>query len=610
MENYDPKAIEGKWQKRWEDLKLFKSEEKPTEDKAYVLEMFPYPSGRIHMGHVRNYTIGDAIARFLKMKGKKVLHPMGWDAFGLPAENAAIKQGIHPAKWTYENIDYMRNQLKILGLSYDWDREVATCDPEYYRWNQWIFLKMLEKGIAYRKKALVNWCPHDQTVLANEQVIDGRCWRCGTPIVQKEVPSWFLKITAYAEDLLKDLEKLEGKWPKQVIIQQRNWIGRSEGALVKFKTPVGDVEIFTTRPDTLFGATFMVLAPEHPMARELAKEGGREKEFEEFFKKVSSMSTRERTTLKEKEGVFLGVYAENPVNGEKIPIWSANYVLYEYGTGAIMAVPAHDQRDWEFAKKYGLKIVPVVIPEEGEWDFEKGAYEGPGKLVNSGDFSGMDSQKAKEEITRWLEKRGLGERKITYRLRDWNISRQRYWGTPIPVIYCEKCGIVPVPEEDLPVKLPLDVEFSGRGNPLETSEEFLNTPCPKCGSPARRETDTMDTFFDSSWYFLRFCDPKNEKMPFDPEKAKAWMPVDFYIGGIEHAVLHLLYARFFQKFLRDIGLSDLDEPFERLITQGMVLKKWVSVGRVLEALGLSEEDDLEKLIEKLKEVVHHDEQRV
>ncbi len=601
MEPYNPREVEKKWQKRWEEEGVFKARDFEG-DKFYVLEMFPYPSGRIHMGHVRNYTIGDAIARFLKMKGKNLLHPMGWDAFGLPAENAAIKHGIHPAKWTYENIDYMRRQLKLLGFSYDWEREIATCDPEYYRWNQWIFLKMYEKGIAYRKTAVVNWCPHDETVLANEQVIEGKCWRCGTPVVQKEIPSWFLRITSYAERLLEDLKKLEGKWPDRVIAQQRNWIGKSEGAVLKFFVEDTPVEVFTTRPDTVFGATFMVLAPEHPLTLELAKRGGKGEEVRKFLEKVRSQSTRDRTTAQEKEGIFLGVYAENPATGKKIPVWTANYVLYEYGTGAIMAVPAHDQRDWDFAKKYGIELVPVIVPEGEDWDFEKGAYEGRGKLINSGEFTGMDSEEAKGKITQWLSSKGLGEKKITYKLRDWNISRQRYWGTPIPVIHCDRCGTVPVPEDRLPVRLPLDVKFTGRGNPLATSEEFVKTACPKCGGPARRETDTMDTFFDSSWYFLRYCDPKNEEAPFSKEKTDYWMPVDTYIGGIEHAVLHLLYSRFFQKFLKDIGMVRDDEPFEKLITQGMVLKRWVSIGKLLEHLGLTEEDDIETLKEKLKEM--------
>jgi len=628
MREFNPREIEKKWQKKWEEAKVFKAEEGKPE-KFYVLEMFPYPSGRIHMGHVRNYTIGDAIARYLRMRGKNILHPMGWDAFGLPAENAAIKHGIHPAKWTYENIDYMKKQLKMLGFSYDWEREVATCAPEYYKWNQWIFLKMLERGIAYRKTAKVNWCPHDQTVLANEQVIDGKCWRCGTPIVQKEVPSWFLKITAYADRLLEDLKKLEGKWPSKVLAQQRNWIGRSEGALIKFFIEIDEtekltecipkelrdtflkekriyIEVFTTRPDTIFGATFVVLAPEHPLVKVLACIGEKlgnisYADVESFVEKMKRMSSRERTTEEEKEGIFLGVYTINPATGKKIPVWSANYVLYEYGTGAIMCVPAHDQRDWEFAKKYNLPI-KVVIKPKGEWDFEKGAYEGNGVLINSDKFSGLDNETAKKEITAWLGKKGLGKRAVSYKLRDWNISRQRYWGTPIPVVYCEKCGMVPVPEDQLPVELPLEVKFTGQGNPLETSEEFVNTTCPKCGSKARRETDTMDTFFDSSWYFLRFCDPKNEKELFGKEKSDYWMPVNVYIGGIEHAVLHLLYARFFQKFLKDLGLVRDDEPFEKLITQGMVLKKWVSVKKLLDYLGLSEEDDLEKLKEKLREI--------
>ncbi len=435
-------------------------------------------------------------------------------------------------------------------------------------------------------------------MLANEQVIEGKCWRCGTPVVQREVPSWFLRITDYAERLLKDLEKLKGKWPERVIAQQRNWIGKSEGALLKFMVGDTPIEVFTTRPDTVFGATFMVLAPEHPITLELAKRGGRLEEVKEFVERVKRCRDRES---KDKEGVFLGVYATNAANGREIPVWTADYVLYEYGTGAIMAVPAHDQRDWEFAKKYGIEILPVVQPEE-EWDFEKGAYEGRGRLINSGEFDGTDSEEAKRKITLWLKEKGLGEPKVTYRLRDWNISRQRYWGTPIPIVYCDRCGTVPVPEEELPVKLPLDVQFTGRGNPLESSEEFVNTTCPKCGGPARRETDTMDTFFDSSWYFLRFCDPKNEKLPFSREKTDYWMPVDFYIGGIEHAVLHLLYARFFQKFLKDIGLVRDDEPFERLITQGMVLKKWVSIGMLLKYLGLSEEDEIDTLVEKLKEL--------
>jgi leucyl-tRNA synthetase len=596
---YKPQEIEAKWQRIWEEQGLFRAKEEGK--KVYVLEMFPYPSGRIHMGHVRNYTIGDAIARFLRFKGYSVLHPMGWDAFGLPAENAAIKHGVHPADWTYENIAYMKRQLKSLGFSYDWDREIATCDPEYYKWNQWIFLKFLEHGLAYRKSAEVNWCPNDETVLANEQVIDGRCWRCGTPIVRKEVPSWYLKITAYAERLLEDLKELEGKWPERVIAQQRNWIGRSEGALLKFFVEDTPIEVFTTRPDTVFGATFVVLAPEHPLTLKLAKSP----EVKAFVERMKQKSTRERGIEEEKEGVFLGVYATNPATGEKIPVWTANYVLYEYGTGAIMCVPAHDQRDYEFAIKYGLPIKQVIKPYQGEAPKDR-AYEDPGILINSAQFSGMDSTEAKKAITQWLKDKGLGDFKITYRLRDWNISRQRYWGTPIPVVYCDHCGIVPVPEDQLPVMLPYKVEITGHGNPLEKVPDFVHTTCPKCGRPAKRETDTMDTFFDSSWYFLRFCDPKNSQRPFDPERVEFWMPVDLYIGGIEHAVLHLLYARFFQKFLYDLGLVKDKEPFLRLITQGMVLKRWVSIERFLKYLeekyGVEnlEERELEELVELIK----------
>ncbi len=604
MQEYNPRLIEDKWQRDWERQGVFQAHE--GGDKVYVLEMFPYPSGRIHMGHVRNYTIGDALARYLMLKKRDVLHPMGWDAFGLPAENAAIKHGVHPAKWTYENIDYMRKQLKLLGFSYDWEREIATCDPEYYRWNQWIFLKMYERGLVYRKTAEVNWCPNDETVLANEQVIDGKCWRCGTPIVRKEVPSWYISITAYAERLLEDLKELEGLWPERVIAQQRNWIGRSEGTLVRFDVDGVVVEVFTTRADTLFGATFLALAPEHPLTLELAKRGGREREVRGFIERMKSLSTRERGTLEEKEGVFLGVYATNPVNGERIPVWSVNYVLYEYGTGAIMAVPAHDQRDMEFAQKYSLPIKVVVKPPS-EHDWSK-AYEGEGVLINSGAFSGLDSQTAKREITLWLKERGLGDFRITYRLRDWNVSRQRYWGTPIPMVHCPRCGVVPVPEEELPVLLPMNVEITGHGNPLERAEEFVNTKCPKCGGQAKRETDTMDTFFDSSWYFLRFCDPKNDKEPFARERVDHWLPVDVYIGGIEHAVLHLLYARFFQKFLYDLGLVKDKEPFKRLITQGMVLKRWLSIGSLLSALGVSLEEPLEELVDRIKEV--RNEQRV
>ncbi|MGB9766132.1 MAG: leucine--tRNA ligase [Sulfurihydrogenibium sp.] len=598
--------IEQEYLKKWEEEKIFKSvENNDKSTKYYVLEMFPYPSGKIHMGHVRNYAIGDVINRYYRMTGKNTLHPMGWDAFGMPAENAAIKSGIHPAKWTYENIDYMKNQLKKLGFSYDWDREVTTCNPDYYRWNQWIFLKMFEKGIAYRKSALVNWCPHDLTVLANEQVIDGKCWRCGTPVVQKEIPSWYLKITDYAERLLQDLEKLKGKWPSQVLTMQENWIGKSIGATIKF--PIKDLdehlEVFTTRPDTIYGVTFMAVAPENPIVLKLAQGTPYEEEVKQFVEKIKSLSTKERGIVEEKEGVFTGRYAINPLTGEEVPIYAANYILWGYGTGAIMAVPAHDERDFEFAKKYSIPIKVVVKPTDKEWDFEKGAYEDEGILINSGPFNNLNSKDAKEKITQLLEEKGIGKKTVNYRLRDWNISRQRYWGTPIPVVYCEDCGIVPVPEKELPVVLPQNVEFTGiGGSPLSKVEEFVNTTCPKCRKPAKRETDTMDTFFDSSWYFLRYCDPKNEEKPFEKSKADYWMPVDIYIGGIEHAVLHLLYSRFFTKFLKDIGLVDIDEPFERLLTQGMVLKKWISIEKLLEILGLNEESSVEELKSKIQEI--------
>jgi leucyl-tRNA synthetase (EC 6.1.1.4) len=602
---YNFQEIENSFLKEWEENKIFKTKEEEG-NKYYVLEMFPYPSGKIHMGHVRNYAIGDVVNRYYRMAGKNTLHPMGWDAFGMPAENAAIKHGVHPAKWTYENIDYMRQQLKRLGFSYDWDREVTTCNPEYYKWNQWIFLKMFEKGIAYRKSAIVNWCPHDLTVLANEQVIEGKCWRCGTPVVQKEIPSWYLKITDYAERLLEDLEKLKGKWPSQVLIMQENWIGKSEGATIKFpiKGSSDYIEVFTTRPDTIFGVTFMALAPENPLVLDLAKNTPYFEEVKAFVDKIKAMSTKERGIVEEKEGVFTGKYAINPLTNEEIPIYAANYILWGYGTGAIMAVPAHDERDFEFAKKYNLPIKVVVQPKDKEWDFEKSAYEEEGILVNSGEFSGLESSKAKQEITKYLEEKGLGKKTINYKLRDWNISRQRYWGTPIPIIYCDDCGIVPVPEEDLPVVLPQDVEFTGvGGSPLSKVEEFVDTTCPKCGKPAKRETDTMDTFVDSSWYFLRYCDPKNDKLPFDKEKVDYWMPVDIYIGGIEHAVLHLLYSRFFTKFLKDIGLVSVDEPFEKLLTQGMVLKKWISIGKLLEILGVDENISVDEFKEKLGKFV-------
>jgi leucyl-tRNA synthetase len=613
---YNPQEIEKKWQKRWEEEKAFKAQpsDKP---KFYCLEMFPYPSGKIHMGHVRNYSIGDVIARFKRMAGFSVLHPMGWDAFGLPAENAAIKSGVHPREWTLSNIENMKEELKRLGFSYDWDREVTTCLPDYYKWNQWIFIKMFEKGLAYRAKASVNWCPSCQTVLANEQVDDeGRCWRCGTQVEQKEIDSWFLKITQYAEELLKDLELLKGKWPEPVITMQKNWIGKSVGAKVEFEVPEkGEkIEVFTTRPDTLFGVSYVVLAPEHPLTLKLAEGTEQEEQVKAFVEKMKRTEKRKRESGElEKEGVFLGVYAVHPLTGEKVPVYSANFVLTDYGTGAVMAVPAHDQRDFEFAKKYGLPIKVVITPKGEELRPEElqEAYAEPGILINSGKFSGMESEKAKRAITEELEALGKGKKSVQYRLRDWNVSRQRYWGTPIPMVHCPKCGIVPVREEELPVKLPESAPLLGEGrSPLERVEEFINTKCPKCGAPAKRDPDTMDTFFDSSWYFLRYCSPKEEKLPFNQE-ASYWMAVDQYIGGIEHAVLHLLYSRFFTKVLRDLGLlkepSDghdweffkRGEPFKNLLTQGMVNKRWISVKNLLKALNLTENDTVGDLIKAL-----------
>ncbi|WP_456342347.1 leucine--tRNA ligase [Thermovibrio sp.] len=614
---FSPKEIEEKWQKRWEEEKVFES--KPDgRKKYYVLEMFPYPSGKIHMGHVRNYSIGDVIARFKRMAGYNVLHPMGWDAFGLPAENAAIKSGVHPREWTLSNIANMKEELKKLGFSYDWNREIATCQPDYYRWNQWIFLKMLEKGIAYRSKAPVNWCPSCQTVLANEQVDDeGRCWRCGTIVETREIDSWFLKITDYAEELLKDLELLKGHWPEPVITMQKNWIGKSVGAEVEFEVPEkGEkIRVFTTRPDTLFGVTYVVLAPEHPLTLKLAEGTPQEEEVKAFVEKMRRTEKRKRSTGElPKEGVFTGVYAVHPLTGERIPVYTANFVLMDYGTGAVMSVPAHDQRDFEFAKKYGLPVKVVITPEGEELKAEEmeEAYTQPGVLVNSGKFTGLKSEKAKEEITKELERLGKGRRSVQYRLRDWNISRQRYWGTPIPVIHCPKCGIVPVPEEELPVKLPENAPLTGEGrSPLARVPEFVNVKCPRCGGEAQRDTDTMDTFFDSSWYFLRYCSPKEESLPFKPEEASYYMVVDQYIGGIEHAVLHLLYSRFFTKVLRDLGLFKepedghqreffkRGEPFQNLLTQGMVNKRWISVKNLLKALGLTEESTVGELIKAL-----------
>ncbi len=578
MANYNFTSIEKKWQEKWEKENAFKTEENDlNKEKYYVLEMFPYPSGKLHMGHVRNYSIGDVIARFKRMKGYNVLHPMGWDAFGLPAENAAIKHGIHPNKWTWDNIGEMRSQLKQLGLSYDWDREVSTCHPDYYKWTQWIFLQFYKNGLAYKKRSAVNWCPSCETVLANEQVTGGYCERCNSSVDKKELEQWYFKITDYAEELLADIEKLEG-WPEKVKIMQKNWIGKSIGAEVEFKIENSDkkLNIFTTRPDTIFGVTYMVLAPEHPYVDELTKGTEYEESVMEFKKRLQHLSEIERTAADaEKEGVFTGRYAINPLNNKKIPIYIANYVLMDYGTGAIMAVPAHDERDFEFAKKYNLEIIPVIQPKDHKIDAEnmKEAYTGPGVMIHSGEFNGMDHEEGIAAVTKYLEKSGFGKKTTQYRLRDWLISRQRYWGTPIPIVYCEKCGIVPVEEKDLPVTLPTDVVFSGKGDsPLTKNQEFLNTTCPKCGGKATRETDTMDTFLDSSWYFLRYTDPNNPEQIFNKDYAKYWMDVDQYIGGVEHAILHLLYARFFTKVLHHLGYSPVSEPFKNLLTQGMVLK--------------------------------------
>ncbi len=693
-EKYVPQEIEPKWQKRWEEDKLYHTTEREDKPKFYNLVMYPYPSGDLHMGHCRNYVIGDLIARYKTMQGYNVLNPMGWDSFGLPAENAAIKHGIHPRVWTENCIARMKEQLRKMGVCYDWAREISSYDPNYYRWNQWFFIKMYERGLAYKAKAPVNWCPSCKTILANEQVQQGRCWRCGSLVTKKELEQWFLKITAYAEELLKDLEKLE-RWPEKVKIMQANWIGRSEGAKVIFKTESGEeIVVFTTRPDTLWGATFMVLAPEHPLVEKLTVPEKR-KEVEEYREFALLQSEIQRlSTEKEKTGLFIGTYAINPVNQEPIPIWISDYVLLGYGTGAVMGVPAHDERDFQFALKFGLPVIPVIAPPEGKaksyirngtfreglaaalaqagfqfeekegslyvtldekdraryiaivqqfilpgswtevvgagWQFvfadgvmdvdsvaqeraivkkcqelnpalrDKSTvaqilweaefyrdivfHDSYGTMINSGPLTGTPGDVAVKRTIEWLKEKGLGEFAISYKIRDWLISRQRYWGTPIPIIYCNKCGIVPVPEDQLPVLLPENVDFTPTGtgeSPLATVPEFVNTTCPKCGGPARRETDTMDTFVDSSWYFFRYCDPRNTELPFDPKKAAYWMPVDQYTGGIEHAVLHLLYSRFFTKFLRDIGLSPVDEPFAALFTQGMVLKDGKAMSKSL-----------------------------
>jgi len=579
IERYNPEAIETKWQARWAEEKPYRAVEEPDRQKYYLLEMFPYPSGRIHMGHVRNYSIGDVVARYKRLRGLNVIHPMGWDAFGMPAENAALAHGTHPARWTYDNIDYMRTQLQRLGFSYDWDRELATCDPSYYRWEQLFFLKMWEQGLAYRKKSQVNWCGRCQTVLANEQVVgDNRCWRCDETVQPKELEQWFFRITRYADELLEYCDRLPG-WPEKVLTMQRNWIGRSEGAEIDFPLEGGrgTLPVFTTRPDTLYGATFMSLAPEHPLVAELIGNTPETEAVRAFIRRVQSQDPWGRLDGNlEKEGVFTGAYCRNPVTGERMPIFVANFVVMGYGTGAVMAVPAHDQRDFEFARKYGLPLRVVIQPPAAP-DLDPAAmtdaYEGPGRLVQSGPFDGLENEEAKTAIIRHLEQQGSGRGRTQYRLRDWGVSRQRYWGAPIPMVYCERCGIVPVPEPDLPVLLPLEASIPPNGgSPLPLLAEFVETVCPRCQGPGRRETDTMDTFVESSWYFDRYACPEYDRGPLDTERVRYWLPVDQYIGGIEHAVLHLLYSRFFTKVLRDLGWLSFPEPFVNLLTQGMVIK--------------------------------------
>jgi leucyl-tRNA synthetase len=578
--NYDPQQLEMKWMERWRDAALYRADTDPSKPKYYVLEMLPYPSGTLHMGHLRNYTIGDALARYKWMRGFNVLHPMGWDAFGLPAENAAIERGLHPRDWTLGNIAEMKRTLERYAFSYDWSREISTCEPEYYRWNQWFFLKMYERGLAYRKKAWVNWCPQCATVLANEQVQDGVCWRHkSTPVEQRELEQWFLRITAYAEQLLEDIRQLEGHWPERVLTMQRNWIGRSEGAEIVFRLDDGrPIPIFTTRVDTIFGATCVLLAPEHPLSAELTPAEARAQ-----LKAMIDARARRDLAETEKEGIFTARYAINPYNHERLPIWIANFVLMEYGTGAIMAVPAHDQRDFEFCRKYGIEIRPVIRPVGeplAEASAMQEAFVEDGIVERSGEFSGLASAEARRRMTEKAEREGFGKAAVTYRLKDWGISRQRYWGTPIPMIHCPDCGIVPVPESDLPVVLPLNVQITGRGrSPLENVPEFINVACPRCKGPARRESDTMDTFVDSSWYFYRYCDPHNDRLPYDPEIIAYWFPIDQYIGGIEHAILHLIYSRFFCKVMRDLGLIRHDEPVRRLFTQGMVLKDGAAMSK-------------------------------
>ncbi|HEC29172.1 MAG TPA: leucine--tRNA ligase [Gammaproteobacteria bacterium] len=571
QETYEHNTIEAQAQQYWLENQTFKTTEDSDKQKYYCLAMFPYPSGRLHMGHVRNYTLGDVIARYQRMLGKNVLQPMGWDAFGLPAENAAMKNNVPPAKWTYENIDYMRGGLQRLGFGYDWDREIATCHPEYYRWEQWFFTRLFRKGLVYKKTSPVNWCPNDLTVLANEQVIDGKCWRCDTAVERKEIPQWFMKITDYADELLQDMEKLPG-WPEQVRTMQKNWIGKSRGLEIHFAIEGQDLplKVFTTRPDTLMGVSYVAVAPEHPLAVQASR--GSE-ELQAFIEECRHMETSEAAMeTMEKKGVNTGLFAIHPVSGDKVPVFAANFVLMGYGEGAVMAVPAHDQRDWEFANKYSLPVKQVISPADGsEVDLDKGACTDKGLLINSGDFTGLDFKDSFDAIAGYLGRQGKGQVQVNYRLRDWGVSRQRYWGSPIPIINCPSCGAVPVPDNDLPVRLPEDVSFEEIGSPIKRMPEFYQTACPECGAGAERETDTFDTFMESSWYFARFACRDNTDAMLD-ERANYWLPVDQYVGGIEHAILHLLYARFYNKLLRDEGLLEADEPFSNLLTQGMVLK--------------------------------------
>ncbi len=599
MAEYDPQVLEQKWQKWWEETGVFNADADPARPKYYLLEMLPYPSGTLHMGHMRNYTIGDAVARFRRMRGFNVLHPIGWDAFGLPAENAAIKRGTAPREWTNANIAQMKGVCRRFGFSYDWRREISTCEPEYYRWNQWFFLRMLERGLAYRKRSLVNWCPKCQTVLANEQVVDGCCWQHDeTPVESKEIEQWFLRITQYADALLDDMAELTG-WPERVLIMQRNWIGKSRGARLRFAIEDGDasLEIFTTRVDTIYGACAVILSPAHPLLPGLFAGRPGQERMEEACNRLRQRILRgAELASAEKEGFFTGRFAVNPFSGESMPIWVANFVLAEYGTGAVMAVPAHDQRDFEFAQKYQIPFRVVVQPIEGaplRAERMDEAYTAYGRLVESGPYTGLRSEQALEKITADAKAKGLGEAEITFRLKDWGISRQRYWGTPIPVIYCEACGIVAVPDADLPVRLPEHVTLTGQGqSPLAGVPDFVRVKCPKCGGEARRETDTMDTFIDSSWYFFRYTDPHNDRAPFDPALARYWFPIDQYIGGIEHAILHLIYSRFFCKVMRDLGLVEIREPVQRLFSQGMVLKDGAkmskSKGNLVGAIDMAE----------------------